>query len=154
MEDRMNLEWRISKDFWAGVMFLVIGIVAMSIAHSYPFGATFRMGPGYFPSVVGGVLICLGIVLMVKGLRRLDRIVWNWSLRALIVLPIVLIAFGLLIDRVGLIPSLGVVVIGSAAASPEFRWGEVLLLTVGITFLVVAVFIWGLGLPYHLFKFF
>ena len=149
----MNLGWRISKDFWAGVMFLVIGIIAMSIAHSYPFGATFRMGPGYFPSVVGGVLICLGIVLIGKGLRRRDRIVWNWSLRALIVLPIVLIAFGLLIGRVGLVPSIGVVVIGSAAASPEFRWGEVLLLALGLTFLMVAVFVWGLGVPYELFLF-
>jgi len=150
----MNLEWRSSKDFWAGVMLLGIGLFAAGIARSYPFGTTFRMGPGYFPSVLGGILILFGVVIMAKGLRRPEQIAGAWSLRALLVLPVALILFGLLIDRAGFVPALAVLVFGSAAAGPEFHWGEVLLLTAGLTLLSVAVFIWGLGLPYQLFTLF
>ncbi len=150
----MNLKWRTNKDFWAGVMFLVLGALAMGIARHYPFGTTLRMGPGYFPSVLGGILICFGLVILLKGLRSPERIEGAWSLRALIVLPITLVAFGLLIDRAGFVPALAVLIFGSAAAGNEFHWGEVLLLTVGLTLLSVAVFIWGLGLPYQLFTLF
>jgi uncharacterized membrane protein len=150
----MNLERRSNKDFWAGVMLLGAGLLAMGIARNYPFGTTLRMGPGYFPSVLGGILICFGLVIMAKGLRRPERIAGSWSLRALCVLPLSLIGFGLLIDRAGFVPALIVLIFGSAAAGNEFRWGEVLLLTVGLTLLSVAVFIWGLGLPYQLFTLF
>ena len=150
----MNLEWRSNKDFWAGVMLLGGGLLAMGIARNYPFGTTLRMGPGYFPSVLGGILIAFGLVIMLKGLRRPERIAGAWSLRALCVLPLSLIGFGLLIDRAGFVPALAVLVFGSAAAGPEFHWGEVLLLTAGLTLLSVAVFIWGLGLPYQLFTLF
>jgi hypothetical protein len=112
------------------------------------------MGPGYFPCVLGGILTCFGLVIMVKGLLRPERIAGAWSLRALIVLPVALIGFGLLIARAGFVPALAFLIIGSAAAGTEFRWGEVLLLTVGLALLSVAVFIWGLGLPYQLFTLF
>ncbi len=148
----MHCDWRTNKDFWAGVMFIVFGLLAVGIARSYPFGSTLAMGPGYFPIVLGWLLVCFGVVVMVRGLRRSERIVWVWSLRGLIILPIVIVAFGLLIERVGFVPSLAFVVIGSAAAGSQFRWGEVLLLTAGLVFLMVVIFIWGLQLPYPLFK--
>ena len=55
----MKLEIRNNKDFWAGMMFIGIGAAAMFIARDYPFGSALRMGPGYFPSVLGGILILL-----------------------------------------------------------------------------------------------
>lgn len=146
-------QWYVSKDFWAGLMFMALGIFAILMARDYPFGSTLSMGPGYFPSVVGGVLICLGFVILLKGLRHIDRIEWTWSVRALIILPVALIAFGFLIGRVGLVPSLAVVAIGSAAAIPKFRISEILLLTAGLIFFMIAVFVWGLDLPYRLFSF-
>ena len=150
----MNLEWRTNKDFWAGVMFLGIGALALGMARSYSFGTTLRMGPGYFPSVLGGILLVFGVIIMAKGLRRPEPIQGSWSPRALIALPVALGLFGLLIDRAGFIPALAVLIFGSAAAGREFKWGEVLLLTAGLTLLSVAVFIWGLGLPYQLFTLF
>lgn len=91
---------------------------------------------------------------MLKGWRSPAKIEGAWSLRALLVLPAALALFGLLIDRAGFIPALAALIFGSAAAGREFKWGEVLLLTVGLTLLSVAVFIWGLGLPYSLFTLF
>lgn len=150
----MNMKWHSNKDFWAGAMLLGGGALAVGIARSYSFGTTLRMGPGYFPSILGGILICFGLVIMIKGLRRPEQISGAWSLRALVILPATLIGFGLLIGRAGFIPALVVLIFGSAAAGKEFRWGEVLLLAVVLTFLSVTVFVYGLGLPYKLFTLF
>jgi putative tricarboxylic transport membrane protein len=148
----MKLEFRRNRDFWAGLMFLVIGAVAILVARNYPFGRLLRMGAGYFPTVLGGILILFGIYIMVKGLRKSEKIQGNWSIRAVIVLPVVIVLFGVLMERAGFIPALAVLAFGSAAAGKEFRWGEVILLTAFLTVLSLAVFIWGLGLPYPLIK--
>ena len=148
----MKLEVGGNRDFWAGLMFLAFGIVAIVVARDYPFGRLLRMGSGYFPTLMGAILVLLGIYIMGKGLLRSEKIPGNWSARALIVLPLMIIIFGLLIDRVGFIPALAVLAFGSAAASKQFSWGEVLLLTALLTVLSVSLFIWGLGLPYPLFK--
>jgi hypothetical protein len=147
---RMQLEFRDNKDFWAGVMLVVTGAAAILIARNYAFGTLLRMGPGYFPSVLGGLLIVFGIYLVAAGLRRNEKIEGSWSLRALIVLPLSLVLFGLLMEHAGFIPALVVLIVGSAAASTEFRLIEALLLSVVLTAFAIALFIWGLGLPYPL----
>ena len=146
----MNADIRNSKDFWAGAMLIATGIAAIFIARDYPFGSTFRMGPGYFPSVLGGVLALFGIVLVARSLRSSEKIAGGWSLRALIVLPISFVLFGALMDHAGFVPALAVLIFGSAAGGSEFKFLEIALLTVVLTLLSVAIFIWGLGLPYPL----
>jgi hypothetical protein len=148
----MKLEIRSNKDFWAGMMFLGTGAGAMFMARHYPFGSTLRMGPGYFPMVLSGILILFGIYITVRGLRRNEKIKGNWSLRALIVLPLSTAVFGVLMNLAGFIPALVALVFTSAVAGREFKLVEVLLLTALLTLLSVAVFIWGLGLPYPLIK--
>jgi hypothetical protein len=143
-----------NKDFWAGGMFLTTGALAVGIARTYPFGTTLRMGPGYFPVVLGGILICFGLVIMARGLRRPERISAPCSLRALIVLPVTVILFGVLIDRAGFVPAMAVLVFGSTLAGRDFRWKQVMLLTVSLTVLSVILFIWGLRLAYPLFTLF
>jgi uncharacterized membrane protein len=139
-----------SKDFWGGVMLIAIGVAAMVIARDYPFGTALRMGPGYFPTVLGGILALFGLYLVVQGVRSSETIEGNWSLRALILIPLSLALFGVLMDRAGFIPALVVLIFGSAAASTEFKLSEVVLLTFALAVFSVAVFVWGLGLPYPL----
>ena len=139
-----------SKDFWAGVLLITTGVVAVFIARDYPFGTTLRMGPGYFPSVLGGLLVLFGLYLVITGLRGSEKLEGSWSLRALIVLPLSLVLFGALIDRAGFVPALLVLIFGAAAAGTEFKVVEVLLFSLLLTALSVVVFIWGLGLPYPL----
>jgi hypothetical protein len=146
----MTLDFRDNRDFWAGVMLIATGTAAMFITRTYPFGTALRMGPGYFPTVLGALLILAGIYLAVVGLRRHEKIEGGWSLRALIVLPLSLVLFGFLMDRAGFIPALMVLIFGSALGGTEFRFIEVLALAVVLTALSVAVFIWALGLPYPL----
>ena len=149
----MNLEWRTNKDLWAGLMYIVTGAAGMWIARDYPFGSALRMGPGYFPSVLGGIMVAMGIYVLALGLRKNhEKIQGNLSLRALIVLPISMIVFGILMEEAGFIPAMAALIPISAAASREFKWLEVLGLTVGLTILCAAGFIFALGLPYPLIK--
>jgi len=148
----MKIELRNNKDFWAGVMLIAIGATSIFISRDYPFGSATRMGPGYFPTMLGGLLVLFGVYVMVSGLRTGEKIQSHCSPRALIVLPLSLVAFGLLMNHAGFIPALAVLIFGSASAGREFNFGEILLLTAVLTGLSVALFIWGLGLPYPLIK--
>jgi hypothetical protein len=139
-----------SKDFWSGVMLIAIGITAALIARDYPFGTALRMGPGYFPTVLGVVLALFGVYFVVRSLRSSEVIEGNWSIRALIIVPVAFVLFGVLMDRAGFIPALAVLIAGSAAAGREFKLSEVALLTVVLIVFAVAVFIWALALPYPL----
>jgi uncharacterized membrane protein len=139
-----------SKDFWGGLMLIAVGVAAIFIARNYPFGTALRMGPGYFPTVLGGVLTLFGLYIVVRALRQSEAIEGGWSLRAMIVLPLSLVLFGILMDRAGFIPALAVLIFGSAAATTEFKLVEVAALTVCLIGFCVAVFIWGLGLPFPL----
>lgn len=139
-----------NKDVWAGLMLIGIGAATMLIARNYPFGTALRMGPGYFPVILGGLLIVFGLAILAYGLRSREKIAGSWSLRALIILPLSLVLFGVLMEHAGFVPAMMVLIFGSATASTEFKFAQVLLFSIGLTALSVAVFVWGLGLPYPL----
>ena len=70
----MKLTLANNKDVWAGLMLIVIGAAAIFVARSYPFGTALRMGPGYFPVMLGALLILFGVAILAVGLRRGERI--------------------------------------------------------------------------------
>jgi hypothetical protein len=146
----MKLGLSKNKDLWAGAMLIATGAATMIIARNYAFGTTLRMGPGYFPTVLGGILILFGLYLVVSGLRSNDEIQGSWPPRAMIVLPLALVLFGVLMTHAGFLPALLVLIFGSALAGPQFRLVEVLLLSAALSVVSVALFVWGLGLPYPL----
>jgi putative tricarboxylic transport membrane protein len=139
-----------NKDVWAGIMLIAIGMGAILIARSYPFGTALRMGPGYFPVILGALLTVFGLFILACGLRGGERIAGSFSLRALILVPLSLILFGVLMEHGGFVPAMIVLIFGSATAGTQFRFVEVLLFSVTLTAASVAVFVWGLGLPYPL----
>jgi hypothetical protein len=151
-EFSMKLELRKNKDFWAGMMLLGIGVAAIFISRDYRFGSALRMGPGFFPAILGGILAAFGVCIIAVGLKSGEKIEGSLSLRALIMLPLSLVLFGLLMEKAGFLPALAVLVFGSAASGKEFKFVEVLLLTALLTVASAALFIWGLGLPYPLIK--
>jgi hypothetical protein len=148
----MKPEFRGNKDFWTGAMFLAIGAGAMFTARNYPFGTSLRMGPGYYPSVLSAILIGFGLYIMLRGLLKNEKIRGNWSIRALVVLPFSMALFGILMKFAGFIPALIGLCLVSAASGREFKFKEVLLLTIFLCVLSVALFIWGLRLPYPLIR--
>jgi Tripartite tricarboxylate transporter TctB family len=139
-----------NKDVWAGLFLIVVGVTAVVIARNYTFGTALRMGPGFFPTVLGGFLILSGLYILASGLRSGETLAGSWSLRALIVLPLALALFGVLIDRAGFIPAMLVLIFGSGLAGTDFRLIELLVFSVLLTALCAIVFVWALGLPYPL----
>ena len=65
----MKLTLANNKDVWAGVMLITIGAAAILVARNYPFGTALRMGPGFFPVILGGLLIVFGLTILAVGLR-------------------------------------------------------------------------------------
>jgi len=148
----MKFDWRNNRDFFGGLMYIVTGAVGMWIARDYPFGSALRMGPGYFPSVLAGMMILFGVAIMMMGFKNNEKIKGNWSIRALIVVPLATVTFGYLMEEAGFIPALLVLIPFAAVAGREFKLVEIALLTVGLTILSTLMFIKGLGLPYPLIK--
>jgi hypothetical protein len=147
----MKVELRENRDFLSGLMFIVIGLGAIFIARDYPVGSALRMGPGYFPVALGGILFLMGLYVMVQGLLKKEKVKGNWSLRALIVLPAAVVVFGFMVERTGFVPALIVLALVAAAAGREFKFVEVVVLAIVLTICCVALFIYGLGMPYPLF---
>jgi Tripartite tricarboxylate transporter TctB family len=140
-----------NKDFLAGLLMVVIGTVAFYMAMNYPFGSSLRMGPGYFPRVLAGILIAFGLWIGIRGLRKGEKVEGIWGWKALTCITVAFVAFGWLMDKIGFIPSLVVLFFVSAFAGFEFRFKEVVVLSIVMIAFAWGVFIYGLGLPYRLF---
>jgi hypothetical protein len=139
-----------NRDFLAGLLFIVLGGLAVALARDYPIGSTMRMGPGYFPTVLGGILLLFGVYVLLRGVRFGERVKGEWGYRPLALIALSIVLFGFLLDRVGMVPAIVATLFVAAAAGREFRLKEVLLLAVVMTAFSVAVFSYGLKLPYPL----
>lgn len=147
----MKFDLRHNKDVLAGLLFIAIGGLAVVIARDYPMGAAMRMGPGYFPTVLGGILLLLGIYVMLRGIFSSEKLKVEWSAKPISLIALSIVLFGFMVDRFGLIPALVVMFFTGALAGREFRVKEVLLLTVMMSLFAAGVFVYGLKLPYPLF---
>ena len=141
-----------NRDVLAGMLFLLIGGIGFYVALSYPFGTLQRMGPGYFPRVLSGILIAFGVVTLLRGLKSGDPVKGTWGWLPLLMLTIALLAFGFLMEHVGMIPALVVMFFAAAYAGKEAKFLEVLALTAIMCTAATAIFIWGLKLPFALFR--
>jgi len=139
------------KNLWAGLMFLAFGLffVVWAVAN-YQMGTAVRMGPAYFPAVLGGLLAFLGVVILLESFAVEGPLVPRFHFRPLLLISAACVAFGYLIKPLGLVLSILVLVFVSALGGHEFRWKEVTILFVILTVFSVLVFVKGLTLPFPL----
>ncbi|MNC89410.1 Tripartite tricarboxylate transporter TctB family protein [compost metagenome] len=97
-------------------------------------------------------MAAFGVAVLLMGVKNNEKMKGTWSIRALIILPIATAIFGFMMDEAGFIPALAVLIPVAASAGKEFKWKEVLALTIALLLLSLGIFIWGLGLPYPLIK--
>ena len=134
------------KDFWAGLLFVGLGVVALFLGSSYTLGTATRMGPGYFPRILGLLLILLGAIVVASGLRGHGDRVPPWKWRPTLVVLGSVVLFGLIVAKVGVAISTVVLILTASAASHEFRPKEAVIAGVFLAALSVGVFIVGLSL--------
>jgi hypothetical protein len=121
----MREKIRSTQDFWTGVAFVVFGVGTAILARKYQMGTTSRMGPGYFPSMLGIILACIGMFILVRSFLsaaggQIDTI--RLALLGRLLLSV--LAFGLLLPWFGLFVAAFVTVMLAAWAGPEFNLGE------------------------------
>jgi hypothetical protein len=138
---------RAPKDFWAGLMFLAFGVGFAWVAQNYQMGTSVRMGPAYFPTVLGGILALIGIAIVIQSLIATGGPVAKFYFRPLILIVFAVVIFGVLLKPLGLVLSLALLVGIGAFGGFEFKSKEVAILYVVLAIFSVWVFVKGLGLP-------
>jgi hypothetical protein len=138
------------KDFWAGLMFIAFGLFFLVVARNYQMGSAVRMGPAYFPTVLGGIMAVLGAIVFLQSLVAQGDPMPKFSFKPIFYISLSLVLFGYLLKPLGFILSLVVLVFVCAFGGHEFKAKEVTILTVVLIIFSVLVFVKGLTLPFPL----
>lgn len=143
---------RITKDLLSGLMFLGFGIAAVAIAQNYKLGTLGRMGSGYFPTMMAGLLIVLGLMLFVRAIVRPEssETVGRIEFRPVFFISTAIIAFGVFIGPFGVVAALAALIIIGRFAGREGSAIEVAVMVVVLTAVVIAIFVYGLNVRLHL----
>jgi hypothetical protein len=140
------------KDFGAGMIYVVSGIGLFLWSQSYEIGTATRMGPGYFPALLGIILTALGLGAIVKGIRatKLDPIPRH-KLEPLFLMLASIVSFGLLIPRAGLVPATFVCLLLACLRRAITHPFEVFFTFAALSAFNLVVFVYALGMPLKLF---
>jgi hypothetical protein len=138
-------------DFLAGLLFAFFGGLGLYLGRAYPFGSAMRMGPGYFPAILSGLLLALGIAIMLRGMAvDGDRPHAFATLPMLTILASVAI-FAVTVERLGIVIAVLLVTVVSSLASGTWRWREQIVLNAVMVALAVGLFAKALELPFKIF---
>ncbi|MGQ0652659.1 MAG: tripartite tricarboxylate transporter TctB family protein [Betaproteobacteria bacterium] len=142
---------RNQTDFAAGVLAAACGLfAAIYAATHYTLGTAVRMGPGYFPTGIGGLVALLGTALALRSLHFAGPPLARMPLRPIVFVLGGSVVFGYALKPLGLVAATALLVRISAAGGSEFRWREAVPLAVGLALFASLVFVTGLGLPFPL----
>jgi hypothetical protein len=147
----MALKIRSMKDFSAGLMFIGIGGLFALGANQYPMGTAVRMGPAYFPSILGWGTVALGLFVLIQAFLTDEEPPTKTAWRPLIMVLGAVTAFAALINTGGLITATVALIILAALGGHEFKWKEAIASAVILSITVWAIFDKALGLPFKLF---
>ena len=135
------------KDFWSGLIYLSVGMAAVLISREYPLGTAVKMGPGYFPTVLGGILSLIGAIALVRSFTSERSPIGGFATLKVAFVVASVALFGFVAKEGGLVPATMLLVVLSAAASRFFSWKTSVALALGMAVFSVLVFVKGLGLP-------
>lgn len=138
-------------DLMCGLTFIGAGLFFFMQSLGLKIGTAFRMGPGYFPLLLAGLLVLLGIVIAVQSLRKEGEPMAVLAWRGMIFILPAPVLFGLTVRGLGFVPSIFIAAFIACFASHKMTVGWALVLSSAITVFSVAVFSYALGLPFERF---
>ncbi len=136
------------KDALAGLLLIAIAAIGLWVSRDYQIGTALRMGTGYVPRLLCWVLLGLGAVIFVQGLRApavgsgSSAPAW----RPVLAVTVGMVAFGWSVERLGLVVAIVLLTGIGALATRGLRLFETALTAIALAVLCWAVFIFGLGL--------
>jgi len=145
---------RNQRDLWSGILFMAFGLAFVFFARDYNMGTAAKMGPAYFPTVLGGLLVVLGAIISINGISRsggsdqsevrFDPTGW----RELLLILFAVIAFAATLPSMGIIVSIVILIWLASPASHEFKVKDTLIATAVLLTLSYLVFVRGLELQF------
>lgn len=160
----MKFRIKSQQDWWAGWMFIAFGlffivfamgtpefinnIVGSKLIAGYQMGSSVRMGPAYFPVVLGGLLAFLGLLVLLDSIVEEGPKVAKFHFGPLLFIAVSSLAFAYLLKPLGLALASVALVFISAYGGHEFKWKEVAIMSVILVIFSVLVFVKGLSLPF------
>lgn len=139
------------KDFWAGFLFMAFGLGALLMARNYDMGTALRMGPAFFPTMLGALLTLIGVVSVVRSLLTQGVKVNRMALKEMALVVGASLLFGLLVRGAGIAISIVVLVMISGLASIKFKVAPFLGVAIGMAIFISLVFVKALGLQLPIF---
>src|SRR3954453_5306107 len=113
------------RDFWSGLMFVVVGAIFAIGATNYSMGTSARPGAGYFPLMLSVIMAILGAIVLFKSLTiespggdPVGGIAW----KPVLIIVVAIAVLGILLERLGLFITVPILIIISSLAGDEFRW--------------------------------
>ncbi|HQY29337.1 MAG TPA: tripartite tricarboxylate transporter TctB family protein [Burkholderiaceae bacterium] len=138
------------RDFWSGIMFLVLGVLFVIFSQAYQLGTAARMGPGFFPTMLGALMALLGLAIAWRSTapgnreERVEKVSW----RELFLILFAVGVFAIALPWLGSVIAITLLIAISATASHEFGWKETLISIVVLLVMSELVFVKGLELQF------
>jgi len=139
---------KLTQDVVQGGLFLAIGVAALLMALDYPLGTPGRMGPGFFPIMISTLLALTGIGILLRARLGMSELIRLARSMPLFIVSGAIIAFGFLLDKLGLPLAVLLLCIGAATASVRFEWNWKAVAGAAVFSIVCGIlFVTLLGLP-------
>ncbi|MGI0524963.1 tripartite tricarboxylate transporter TctB family protein [Rhizobium giardinii] len=143
------LKIRNGRDFGGGVAMIVVSLLFIWFGRELDVGNSFQMGPGYFPRMLSLLLIAIGALIILQSLviaaGEEPAEAPNWKAYALVILAPVF--FGLALSRLGLAPTMFLMIIAVSFASRYAGWRGSVALALFLAVCSVVLFTRLLSLP-------
>lgn len=135
-----------SRDLIAGLVLILFAAALFWFGRNLAIGQATRLGPGYLPRVLAGLISLLGIIISTRALRCPGVPIGSANPVAIGFVLAAILLFGLLLERLGLAAAGVLMLLTASFAAPGFRPVQAVPFAVALTAFAIAVFSWGLGM--------
>jgi hypothetical protein len=138
------------RDFWAGVLFIITGLLFVLLSRQYTLGTAAKMGPGYFPTILGGLMALLGLGIMLPAFakRSPELRVPKIEFKMVFLVLLAVAVYAATLPKLGFIVALFLLILISSTASHEFKLRTTLIASVVLLGFSWLVFVKGLELQF------
>jgi putative tricarboxylic transport membrane protein len=143
----VSIRIRNQQDFAAGLLFLAIASFALWIAWDYPTGTAVRMSSGYFPRLLCLPLLVIGAFVSLRALAIDGPAVTRVRLRPVVLVTAAIVVFAYSIQTLGVVLATTLLTVIGGYASPRVRLIEMIAAGAVLAVMMIAIFVWGIGLP-------
>jgi hypothetical protein len=150
VKELVTMQVRNKQNFWSGVMFIALGLAFAWKSTEYSMGTAARMGPGYFPFWLGIIMAILGAIVLLTSLAKKAAVteIDKFDFKSVAIITASVVVFALLLQPAGLIISMVVLVLISAAAAHDNNWKVTIANAIFLVILCYLAFIVGLKLVF------